>query len=164
MRKDIFTVAAVIAATLLFAGCVPAQEPSPASPTVSRSVQGAAPTDTGDLGSGGAVDPSAVDPGITLSDAAVSGLPTGFPAGIPVYLMNVIPGTAKNVGSGYEVAFSGTPEDVVRLIDAFKVNGFAVSGSDVMVTAANGKYNIFIKSDPAALPEGAAYSYTVLPD
>lgn len=165
MTKKLFIAPAAIAAALLFAGCTPAaEEPAPADPTISQPAPDTAPTDTGDMGTGGEVDPSTVDPAITVSGDGASNLPAEFPAGIPVYAANVLPETFTPIDGGYEVAFSGAPEDVVKLIDAFKANGFVISGTDTTVAAAKTEYNILINSDPASLPAGAAYSYAIFPN
>ena len=151
MGRSLLIVPAAVAAVLVFAGCSPAaEEPAPVTPTVTLA------PDTGDVGTGGEVpDASAVDPGITLSDGST------IPAGIPVYAENAMSETFMPVVGGYTIAFSGTPEDIMKLLDAFKVEGFVISGSDVMVAASNPEYNVIIESDPANLPDGAAYSYTV---
>lgn len=165
MNKKPLIALAAVAAALLFAGCTPAAEEPPAdTPITQPAPDTSTPTDTGDMGTGGEVDPSTVDPNITVSGGGASNLPAEFPAGIPVYAANVLPETFTPIDGGYEVAFSGAPEDVVKLIDAFKANGFAISGTDTTVAAAKTEYNILINSDPASLPAGAAYSYAIFPN
>lgn len=165
MNKKLLIAPAAVAAVLLFAGCTPSTpaEESPAPSDMMSSMPEATPSETmpTDMG-GGTVDPSTVDPAIMMTGMDTPSLPTDFPAGIPVYAENVVPGSAMMMeDGGYMVAFSGSADDVTKLIDAFKANGFTVSGTDTSVVAAKTEYNIIINSDPLSLPEGAAYSYTV---
>jgi hypothetical protein len=168
MNKKLLIAPAAVAAVLLFAGCTPSTpaEESPAPSDMMSSMPEATPSETmpTDMGDG-MVDPSTVDSAIMMTGTDTPSLPVDFPTGIPVYAENVVPGSAMMMeDGGYMVAFSGSAEDVTKLIDAFKANGFIVSGTDTSVVAAKTEYNIIIKSDPADLPSGAAYSYTVYPN
>jgi hypothetical protein len=166
MNKKLLIAPAALAAALLFAGCTPAaEEPAATEPGVTQPET--MPTDTGEVGGTtdpGATDPAAMDPAISISGDGMSNLPADFPAGIPVYGDNALVETYAPVDGGMEIAFSGTPEDVMNLIPVFEANGFIISGGDVMVAAAKTEYNIMIESDPANLPEGAAYKYVIFPN
>jgi len=166
MNKKLLIAPAAVAAVLLFAGCTPSttSEDVPTPDDMMSSMPEASPSETMPTDMGGTETPTAeeLDPNITLSGDGSPSLPADFPAGIPVYAMNIVPDSGKGVdGGGYEVAFSGAAEDVVTLLDAFKVNGFTVSGTDTSIMASNQAYNIVINSDPADLPTGAAYEYTI---
>lgn len=160
-RKLLLAPAAAVAALLLLAGCAPAEEPTPTNTaTVEPAPAPSDSVDTGDVGTQLPTDGD-IDPAIGISGDGMTLEPEGFPAGIPLYGGSVMIETYMNDGSVVDLAFTGTPEDVMNLLPAFEANGFVISGSDVLINAAAPAYNIAIITDETQLPAGAAYAYKI---